>query len=153
MNLVTPTDRANAYPAGAESEQCSFKRDTLTRAIGRTSMGADLDFWICVTGHADNFQESWYTSCSPEGPHKAVLVCGDCAISGPRTMFRGSVSGGDQMVTFDVERQDFNAAARPRSGMCAENETSRDLCCRMKRSGLFSDKRDYFTILSGGGSS
>jgi len=154
MNLVTPTRRANAYPAGGESDRDSITIDSLTRAIGMTSMEVDLNTLSFVTGRAHNSQESWYTfGFQEEGAHEAVSGYDDCPISGPRTMFRGSVSGGDPMVTSEVERHDFNAAVTPFGGICAENGISRDLHGQMKRSGLFPDKQVSFSVLSGGGSS
>jgi len=54
MNQVTPTGPANAYPAGGESDRDSITLDSLTRVIGgKTSMGADLNTEVCVTGRAD----------------------------------------------------------------------------------------------------
>ena len=154
MNLVTPIYRANACPTGGESERRSFTRGTLTRAIGgKTSMGADLNTLVCVTGRADDAQESWYTFWPQGEPNKAVSGYDDCPISGPRTIFRGSVSGGDQMLTSEVERRDFNAAVRPRGEFWANKRISRGLHGQMKRSGLFSDEQVRFSVLSRGGSS
>ena len=154
MSLVTPTRRANACPAGGGSDRYSITRDSRTRAIaGKTSMGVDLNTRLCVTGRAEDSLESWYNLLSQEGPHKAVSGYDDCPISGPRTMLGGSVSGGEKMVTSEVEKQDINAAARPRSEVSAKRETSPGLHSQLKRSGLFSDKRVRFTVLSGGGSS
>ena len=154
MNLVTPISRANAYPAGGGSDRYSITRDSLTRAIaGKTSMGADLNTRLCVTGRADDFHKLWYNSSLQEEPNKAVSGYDDCPISGPRTTFGSSVSGGDQMVTFKVERQDFSAVARPCRELWATKETFRGLHGQIKRCGLYSDKRVRFSILSRGGSS
>ena len=153
MNLAMHTCRVNVHPARGESERHSFTRETVTCSIEENSMGANLNTRLCVTGRADNRQGLWYTFWSPGGPQKVVSGCDDCSISGPRTMFGGSVSGGDEMVTSEVEGQGFNAAVTPRGELWAKKETSCSLHGQMKRSGLFSDKRERFTVLSGGGSS
>jgi len=117
-------------------------------------MGVDLNTRVCVIGRADDAQKSWYTLQFQEEPHKkAVSGYDDCPISSPQKMFGGSVSGGEKMVTFEVDGQDFNSAVTPRSEVSAKRETSPGLHSQLKRSGLFSDKQVRFTILSGGDSS
>ena len=154
MSLVTPISRANACPAGGVSDRYSITREDFTHAMGgKTSMGANLNTRLCVTGRADDFHKLWYNSSLQEEPNKAVSGYDDCPISGPRTMFGGSVSGGEKMVTFEVDGQDFSAAVALRTELRAKKATSRGLHGEMKRCGLNPGKRVRCSILSGGGSS
>ena len=74
MNQVTLTGPANAYPAGGESDRDSITLDSLTRVIGgKTSMGADLNTEVCVTGRADDARKSWYTLWLQGEPNKSGI--------------------------------------------------------------------------------
>ena len=98
MNLAMPTGPAIVSPTLGESEQPSFTRETLSRATGEDSLGANLNTSLCVTGRAYNCLELWYNFSSPGGPQKEVPGCDDCSVSGPRMMSGGSVSGDDHIV-------------------------------------------------------
>ena len=152
MNQVTPTDRANAYLTGGESERPSFTPETPTRAIAEPSMESGFNFLACVTGRADDFQDLWYNSSSSGGTQKRYWDVTIVLSPAGRRWPGVSVSGGDEMVTFEVEGQDVNAAVTPRGEHYVE-KTSRDLLGQMKRCGLCSDRRVRFSVVGRGSSS
>jgi hypothetical protein len=57
-------------------------------------------FGGCVRERADNHEVSWYNSWSPEGAKNVFSGWDHCSVSGPPTIFGGSLSGGDGMFPF-----------------------------------------------------
>ena len=69
-------------------------------------------FVRCVRERADTYEISWYDFKSPEGANNVFSGWDHCSVSGPPTMFGGSLSGGDGMVAFSSRYWDDLLASK-----------------------------------------